>query len=355
MSGVADLARPEIRALRPYQPAAAADGVRLNANEAPWRQQWDTTQRGLNRYPEPWPQKLAEALARLYEVDASQVAVTRGSDDAIDLLIRVFCRAGVDRIVVCPPTFGMYRVAAQVQGAGVISIPLRAERDFALDTAAVVAAAGDGAKLIFLCSPNNPTGNSVPQQTVAELCAALSGTALVVVDEAYIEFSEQASATRLLLEYPNLAVLRTLSKAHALAGARVGALLAAADVVELVRGVMPPYALPSLSIDAALGLAEADYANCIEDRIRQARSERTRLAAALAALPGVDRVWPSDGNYLLVRFADAAGVLEHAASRAILLRDFSSQPELANCLRISIGDPVQNDALIAALEEYGNA
>lgn len=354
MSGVAELARPEIRALRPYQPAAAADGVRLNANEAPWRQQWDDTPRGLNRYPEPWPQKLAEALARLYEVDASQVAVTRGSDDAIDLLLRVFCRAGVDRIVVCPPTFGMYRVAAQVQGAGVISIPLLAERDFALDSAAVVAAAGDGAKLIFLCSPNNPTGNSIAQRTVAELCAAVSGTALVVVDEAYIEFSEQASATRLLSEYPNLAVLRTLSKAHALAGARVGALLAAAEVVDLVRGVMPPYALPSLSIDAALGLANADYQACIENRIRQTRRERTRLSVALAEMPGVVRVWPSDGNYLLVRFVDPAGVLRHARSRGILLRDFSAQPELANCVRISIGDPAQNDALVAALEEHGN-
>ncbi len=354
MSGAADLARPEIRALRPYQPAAAADGVRLHANEAPWRQQWDATQRGLNRYPEPWPQQLADALARLYAVDAAQVAVTRGSDDAIDLLLRVFCRAGEDRIVVCPPTFGMYRVAAQVQGAGVASIPLLAERDFAVDTAAVLAAAREGVKLVFLCSPNNPTGNSIAAQTVRELCSALSGSALVVIDEAYIEFSEQPSAARMLDEFPNLAVLRTLSKAHALAGARVGALLAAADVVELVRGVMPPYALPSLSIDAALGLAGAGYANCIEDRIMQARSERARLGAALAALPGVVRIWPSDGNYLLVRFADAASVLEHAAGRGILLRDFSSHAELANCVRISIGDPAQNDALIAALEEYGN-
>jgi histidinol-phosphate aminotransferase len=354
VSYVTDLARPEIVALRPYQPAAALDGIRLNANEAPWRQDWDTTERGLNRYPEPCPPELVGVLARMYRVEPAQIAVTRGSDDAIDLLVRVFCRAGRDGIVVCPPTFGMYEVAAQIQGATVHSVPLDAERGFSLDSAAVLARSRANVKLVFLCSPNNPTGNSVPAGEIRDLCAALDGTALVIVDEAYIEFSEQASATQLLDDYQNLVVLRTLSKAHALAGARVGALLAAPAVVDLVRGVMPPYALPSPSIDAACRLSEHDYARRIAARINGIRHERERVAAKLPALPGVIRVWPSDGNFLLAQFTEPARVLEHVASRGILLRDFSTQPGLSGCVRISIGDRGQNDALLAAIAEIGN-
>lgn len=349
MSSVLDLARPEIRALRPYEHASWDPALeRLHANEMPWRTLGDNTPAGLNHYPEPQPGALIERLAELYDVPPERVLVGRGSDEAIDLLVRAFCRAGQDRVVTCPPTFGMYRVAAQIQGAGVVEVPLRGD-DFAADLAGVAKAAGD-ARIVFLCSPNNPTGQLLDENDVLALCEELSGQALVVVDEAYVEFSGSPGLARHLSRHPNLVVLRTLSKAWALAGARCGSLLADREIVGLLRRIIPPYALPATTIDEVLQFTETPHRALNAERIELIRVERERLKVALRRTPGILEVFDSDANFLLVRCADPAEVMKAARGAGLLLRDFSRAPYLAGCLRITVGTPEQNARLLAAVE-----
>ena len=253
MSWVERLARPDIVALVPYEHAAWLPALeRMHANELPWRQSSDGTRAGLNRYPEPQPVELIARLAALYEVAPQCLLATRGSDEAIDLLVRAFCRAGADAVIVCPPTFGMYAVAAAIQGAQVIRVPLRAESGFDLDEAALLERCRDQVKLVFLCSPNNPTGNLLSEESVLRIAARLEGRALLVVDEAYIEFAPVASLAQRVAQLPQLVVLRTLSKAHGLAGARLGSLIAAVEVIALLRKVISPYAITQLSVECAL-------------------------------------------------------------------------------------------------------
>jgi histidinol-phosphate aminotransferase len=349
VNDVLHLARPDILELQPYQHAAWNPALeRLHANEMPWRARGDDSDAGLNRYPEPQPRALLERLANLYEVPIGQILAGRGSDEAIDLLVRAFCRAGQDRVVVCPPTFGYYAVAARIQGAGVREVPLRA-RDFGLDAAAVVAAGRD-AKLVFLCSPNNPTGQLLDEAAILECCHALAATALIVVDEAYIEFSTRESFTSRLAEFPNLVVLRTLSKAYALAGARCGALLASEAIVGLLSRILPPYALPASSVEAVLRLTAEPQRRQAQARIDTLRAERERMRARLSLLPAVRRVLPSDANFLLTEFASAQAALGAGCSAGLLIRDLSTNPRLTGCLRLTVGTPEQNERLLTALE-----
>jgi histidinol-phosphate aminotransferase len=350
MSSVLDLARPEIRALKAYEHAAWEPTLeRLHANELPWRGIADSSVAGLHRYPEPQPRDLVERLAALYGVAANSVLVGRGSDEAIDLLVRAFCRAGEDSVVVCPPTFGMYAVAASIQGAKVVAVPLLRERGFALDEAGVHAALSAGSKLVFLCSPNNPTGNLIDAGAIGRLIDAAAGRALVVLDEAYVEFAPTPSLSARIVTSPHLAVLRTLSKAHGLAGARVGTLIAQPDIVALLRKIIPPYAMPQLTIEAACRALDAPQLAVTRARIAQVVAERARVAARLAGLPNVLQVWPSAANFLLVEFHDAARALQSARDARLLVRDFRSQRGLERALRITIGTPEQNERLLASL------
>jgi histidinol-phosphate aminotransferase len=350
MNPVLALARPDILELQPYQHAKWDPSLeRMHANEMPWRAQGDNTQAGLNRYPEPQPHALVERMARLYSVPAANVLVGRGSDEAIDLLVRAFCRAGQDSVVITPPTFGFYKVAARIQGAGVIEVPLLGD-GFALDLPAVVAA-GRRAKIVFLCSPNNPTGNLLDEAALLEACRSLAERALVCVDEAYIEFAGRASLASRLAEFPNLVVLRTLSKAYALAGARLGTLIASTDIVALLKRIIPPYAIPASTVEEVLALTEAPQRAMAAARIRTLLDERARAVPRLAAMRNVVRVFPSDANFLLVQFRDARHALEAGKAVGLLVRDFSNAPGLEGCLRISIGTPEQNERLLAALEQ----
>ena len=344
------IARPDIINVDPYEHAAWDPTLeRLHANELPWRAAGDDSVAGLNRYPEPQPRALVAQLAALYGQPAHNVLVTRGSDEAIDLLTRAFCRAGTDQILVCPPTFGMYAVAARVQGAGVVRVPLDPARGFAFDVAAVLAACTPTVKLVYVCSPNNPTGNLVPGQTILQLAEALAGRALVVVDEAYIEFADAPSSTQLLRDHPWLVVLRTLSKAHGLAGARCGVLLAHADIIELLRRIIEPYNMAQLSIEAVLRALQPAARQAARGRIAVLRSERAALAAALAGAATVLRVWPSAANFLLVEFHDPGQAFERACAAGLLVRDVRRQPGLGQALRITVGTPQQNQRLLAAL------
>lgn len=349
MSSVLALARPDILELQPYQHATWDPSLeRLHANEMPWRAQGDNTAAGLNRYPEPQPKALVERMAQLYGVPADRVLVGRGSDEAIDLLVRAFCRAGTDSVLICPPTFGFYKVAARIQGARVVEVPLTRE-GFALDTGSVIEA-GRAAKIVFLCSPNNPTGNLLDEAAMLDICRGLSSTSLVCVDEAYLEFAGRASLASRLAESPNLVVLRTLSKAYALAGARLGTLIADREVVALLKRIIPPYAIPASTVEDVLRLTAAPQRAMAAARIRTLLDERERMRKRLEAVAGIVRVFPSDANFLLVECRDARRMLQAGEAAGLLVRDFSAAPGLTGCLRITIGTPGQNDRLLGAVE-----
>ena len=353
---VLDLMRPDILALQPYQHAAWRPELeRLHANEMPWRADGDTTGAGLNRYPEPQPRELIDHLAALYGVRRSQVLAGRGSDEGIDLLVRTFCRAGHDSILICPPTFGMYKVSSRVQGAGVVEIPLLKEQGFCVDVDAVLHAHRPDIKLVFLCSPNNPTANALDARIVERLCRELNDRAVVVLDEAYIEFSQSSSFSARLDEFPNLVILRTLSKAYALAGARCGAVLAAPQIIEVLQRVITPYALPTQTIEAVLTFTNTEHRTQAQQRIALILHEREQLARELAQTPGVTRVWPSDANFLLIDCIDPERVLHAANDVGLIIRDPRAQPGLKMSVRISVGSPEQNDRLLRGVRAITGA
>jgi len=343
--------RPDLLALQGYSSArmeAGGGGTMLNANESPWPSAADAGG-ALNRYPDPQPLGLRAALARLYEVPVENLLIGRGSDECIDVLTRMFCRAGIDHVLVSPPTFGMYAVCAEVQGARVVRVPLDAARGFALPHAALLRSCDEGTRLIHVCAPNNPTGAPVDPDEVLALAHAVAGRALVVVDEAYQEFADARSLAPDAARTPNLAVLRTLSKAHALAGARIGALVADAELVALARRVLAPYPLARPCIAAAEAALAPEALAQTRARIATIRSERARLARLLLRSPRVLHVHPSQANFLTVQLGSAREAYSALLARGIVVRDVSHHDGLSDCLRITIGSPDQNDALIEAL------
>ena len=350
MSSLLDLARPEIKALQGYRAAEYEDGlIRLNANETPWPAPGDDYR--LNRYPEERPLTLTKHLAAHYGIDRERVLVTRGSSDAIDLLIRGFCRAGRDEIVICTPTFGMYRVYADIQGAALREVPLVRDRGFALNHQTLIDGWKPESKLLFLCSPNNPTGNRIPDTELDQLCTALAGRGLVVVDAAYIEFADSDPTNWLLQRHDNVVVLRTLSKAFGLAGIRCGALLAQAEIVDLLERVLPPYAFPTLSLATAQRSLTQAGREELDKRIAMLTTERSRLAGELSQLDAVTRVWPSEANFLLTEFKEPERAVTSARQGGVLIRAFNEKAGLNNCMRITVGDTNQNDQLLASLRD----
>ncbi len=349
---VLDLARPEIRTLQPYSSArmeAGGGAVMLNANESAWPP-FGADDSALNRYPEPQPAALIGRLAQLYGVRREQVLAGRGSDEAIDLLMRAFCRAGRDAILISPPTFGMYAVCARIQGADVIEVPLR--EDFTLDVQAMLAAATPAVKLVLVCTPNNPTGQATTHADIERLTRAVADRAIVVVDEAYVEFADPecgGSVAPLIARYGNLAVLRTLSKAYALAGVRIGVLLAAPEIIGLLRRIMSPYPLPAPCIEGALRVLSPQGLAIAARRIAIIRSERERVRNALSQLPGVLAVLPSQANFLTLRCDDVDEVQRCLLAHSIIVRDVRGHPRLGDALRITLGTPQQNDCVLAAL------
>lgn len=354
MSGILDLVREDLRDFAGYASARTQrleGDVWLNANEAPRANPGDADGR-CRRYPSPQPPELQARLAALYGVEVEQLLIGRGSDEAIDLLVRTLCLPGRDAVLATPPVFGMYAVSARLQGAGFIEVPMIDEADgFMVDLQAVRSAALEyPVKLVFLCSPANPTGGLVPLPDVASLAAALAGRAIVVVDEAYIEFAGTASATTLLDAHENVVVLRTLSKAHALAAARIGVAIGHPDLIAALRRCQAPYPVPTPCADLALAGLSPAALDVTQARVAEAIAERDALAAALATTPGVGRVYPSAGNYLLVRFADADRALKALLSAGIVVRDQRAAPQLGDALRISLGTPAQNARVLSALQ-----
>ncbi len=352
MNPVLSLARREILDLKPYSHAAWRPSLtRLHANEAPWRPPGDTSAAGLNRYPEPQPAALVARLASLYQVPASCLLATRGSDEAIDVLSRMYLRAGIDAILQCVPTFGMYEVAAHLQGAGVIEVPLERGAAWSLDPERLLAAWRPDVKIVYLCSPNNPTANLLAPGALERICAALDGKAIIVIDEAYIEWSRRPSLAAWLPRFSTLAILRTLSKAHALAGARIGSLLAHAEMIQLARRVIPPYSLAQPAIEAAMSALEPQELCASRAKVEALLVEREYLRERLLASGLVERVWPSDANFLLIDCRDADQFMRLSIAGGTIVRDLRSHAALPSSLRVSVGTRAQNDALLESLKE----
>ncbi len=350
---ISKLVRQDLGAKIGYQVAAAQkpQRLRLNANENPWPPAKADTPL-LNRYPEKQPAELVDRLADIYQVAPENLLVTRGADDGIDSIIRGFCEPAVDKIVHCPPTFAMYRIFAQLHGAPVIDVPLNHERGFACDFSGVLDAVDQGAKVVFLCSPNNPTGSLVDRAEILNLVRQVEDRAIVVVDEAYIEFSDKDSVVDQVESHVNLVVLRTLSKAFSLAGLRIGSVIACCAIVEYLKQIIVPYPMSRASVAAALKATGDECIPIARRRIEELISEKARFQSVVEQFDWMIRVYPSWANFLLIKVADSRSLLDFAEVNGILLRDQSDQPGLENCVRISMSTPQEMNRLVDVLRQY---
>lgn len=359
-SPILDLLRPHYKTLQGYVSAGMEvqkddSKIFLNANENPYEL---PGLEGLNRYPEPQPAALLEAFARNYDVDDDMIILTRGADEAIVILTKLFCEPDQDAILINPPTFGMYGVDARAMPARVIETPLRKENGtFALDKDAIIAAAKNAdnhIKLIYICSPNNPTGTPFSHDEIAEIAEELEGHAVIVLDETYAEFSPAGSMCEDLASSPNLIILRTLSKSYAFAGMRMGCFICGdKEFIKLARSkALDAYPIPRLTIEAAFHVLSPEIKAIAHENIQKLLAERTRVQAALEQSAHVTHIYPSDANFLLVEMKNAKGFYDFAAAHNIILRDFSSKPETPNALRISIGLPHENDMVLELLGKF---
>ncbi len=344
MEGIRQYIRENIAALEPYSTARdeykGELGILLDANESPYES-------GVNRYPgAALKQRLRGEVARIKSVTPERVFLGNGSDEAIDLLYRIFCEPRRHNAIIIDPSYGMYSVCADINAVERRMVSLEAET-FALDADALLAAADDNSRLMFVCSPNNPTGNSFPLAGIERLAREFSG--IVVVDEAYIDFSAEQSAVPLTEKYPNLVVLQTLSKAWGMAGLRIGLAIGNPEIIGVMRQVKYPYNIGTDTL--YLALERLSHGN-VEAQVAQIVSERARVAEALEAAGCVQRVFPSDANFLLVRSSDPRGLYARLLSAGVIVRDRSAVPLCDACLRITIGTPAENDKLIETVRNY---
>jgi histidinol-phosphate aminotransferase len=338
MKKLNELVRPNILELKPYSSARSEffgeASVFLDANENPYNAP-------CNRYPDPLQRALKERISIIKDLAPEYIFTGNGSDEAIDLVIRAFCEPGADNMVTITPSYGMYEVAAAVNNVPCIKVPLRAD-GFRLDAAAVLDAAGSRTKVIYLCSPNNPTGNLLEREEMYRILKYFPG--IVVVDEAYIDFAAALSLTRNLVSFPNLIVLQTLSKAWGAAGIRLGMAFASPEIIAVLNNIKYPYNVSRLTQEYALQVLHRESE--MRKQVETIVAERARLAAALQPLPFVERVFPSDANFLMVRVADANATYQHLMCEKVIVRNRHTIALCKNCLRITVGTPEENDMLI---------
>ncbi|HDR1892302.1 TPA: histidinol-phosphate transaminase [Pasteurella multocida] len=347
---ISPLSRKNIQTLTPYQSARRLGGkgnIWLNANEYPTSPDFNLTNHTFNRYPEPQPQAVIEGYANYAGVTPENVLVSRGGDESIELIIRAFCEAE-DSVLYCPPTYGMYSVSAETCGIALKTVPLTA--DFQLNLPEIERQIS-GVKVVFVCSPNNPTGTLVNRTDLLALLKMTRDKAIVVVDEAYIEFCPQATMVTELKNYPHLAIIRTLSKAFALAGLRCGFTLANKDLIEVLQKVIAPYPLPVPVADLAAQALQPAGLQAMQQRVQEILQNRTALEADLRSLPCVENVFQSDGNYLLVKFKDGQKIFKTLWDQGIILRNQHSALMLENCIRITIGTAEENRRVIEAIRK----
>lgn len=346
------LIRPSIANLRAYQSARSlvSDArVFLDANEAP--------EGRYNRYPSPQPAALLARFSELYGVPRDAILAGRGSDEAIDTLTRALCEPTVDSVLVTPPTYGMYEVSAAIQNANLCRVPLKFANDaWSLNTEQmIISAREERVKIIYVCSPNNPTGGVFDLRQIRELCSAMGSDSLIVVDEAYGEYAPAHSAIALTKEFSNLAVLRTLSKAWGLASLRCGVVIADPSLIAVLQKVRAPYPLPQPVIDEALLCTDNKARSDMFARVERTNIERARLQLALSESPLVETVFPSVANFVLVRFLDADRVMRVTRNKGLILRSRTEELGLKNCIRITIGGESENNELLDLLGKKENS
>ncbi|MDE1219613.1 histidinol-phosphate transaminase [Vibrio aestuarianus] len=341
------LARKQIQALKPYLSARRIGGtgdVWLNANESPFNNEYKTDFARLNRYSDCQPKAMIDAYAAYAGVKPEQVLTSRGADEGIELLIRAFCEPNEDAILYCPPTYGMYAISAETIGVERKVVPLTDEWQLDLDA---ITANLDNVKLVFVCSPNNPTGNLVERNDIISLLEMTKDRAIVVMDEAYIDFCPEASTVDLLAKYPNLAILRTLSKAFALAGLRCGFTLANKELIDILQKVIAPYPVPVPVAEIAIqALSEAGLARA-KFQVLDLNANRAYLQAGLYMVPNLT-VYEGWGNYLLVKFPDGDALFKAAWEHGIILRNSPIQ----DCVRISVGNREECEKTLAFIRNY---
>lgn len=345
MKTLEELTRPNIRKLQPYSSArdeykGTQASVFLDANENPYNLPY-------NRYPDPMQRELKMLLSGVKKVSPGHIFLGNGSDEAIDLLYRAFCEPRQDNVVAIEPTYGMYRVCADINGVEYRKVLL--DEHFQLSAEKLLSAVDGHTKLVFLCSPNNPTGNQLLRCEIEKVLQRFEG--LLVLDEAYNDFSEESSFLYDLDTFPNLVVLQTFSKAWGGASLRLGMAFASEDVISVLNKIKYPYNVNQLTQQYALDMLR--HYDKIEFWIETLKEERSYLEQELAGIPCVIRIYPSDANFLLVKVTDAAEIYDYLAGEGIIVRNRDSVPLCGNCLRVTVGTRTENDALIAALKKYG--
>lgn len=335
--------RPNIRTLKPYSSARSefkgiAD-VFLDANENPFDNNY-------NRYPDPLQREVKAHISKEKDIPTSHIFLGNGSDEAIDLLIRIFCEPRQDHIIIMPPTYGMYRVSADIADVTCVEVPLKP--GFQPDTARVLEVANEHSKLLFICSPNNPTGNDIQLEAIEFLAANFKG--IVVVDEAYIDFSRQESLVRKIDQYPNLVVMQTFSKAWGLAGIRLGMAFAQPEIIHLFNKVKPPYNVNKLTQEAALQAFQS--VDQKDDWITKILGQRTVIQQFLAGLDYVERIYPSATNFILVKVKEPETLYQYLIEKKIIVRNRSKVLLCEGCLRITVGTPKENERLFKAMLDF---
>ncbi|WP_394698269.1 histidinol-phosphate transaminase [Labilibaculum manganireducens] len=337
------LVRENVKRLVPYSSArdefSGKGSVFLDANENPY-------ENGVNRYPDPMQRTLKARLGELKAVNPENMILGNGSDEVIDLLFRAFCEPNIDNVIICTPTYGMYEVAAGINAIENREVPL--DKDFQPEVNAVLSIVDEKSKLLFLCSPNNPTANLLDESKVVELLETFSG--LVIVDEAYIDFSPGKSLLGRLESYPNLVILQTLSKAWGMAGIRLGIGLASKEIINILNRIKPPYNVNCLTQTKALELLEA--VDLYEEQVKNIITEREVLITFLSDLSFVEKVYPTDANFILILVNDARGLYDYLLTDEIIIRDRSKIQSLGNCVRISIGTREENEILKNTLTKF---
>ena len=341
------LVRPNIKSLKPYHSARAdfSEGLLLDANENSLGSPFSEDD-SLHRYPDPSQNKLRDLIAQWRGVRQENVFVGVGSDEGIDLLYRIFCEPGEDRILTTPPTYGMYNVSADIHNITVDEVLLEDET-FQPRVDAILEAVTSNTKLLLLCSPNNPTGNTFQEERLTRLVEEFPG--IVVVDEAYIDFSDHQSWAKKVAQYPNLVVLQTLSKSFGLAGIRLGVTFANEDIINYMMKVKAPYNINKLTSRYAIKAFKK--LDTIQFNIDAIRKERKQLRDKLQSLNAVEKIYPSQANFLLVKIENAKKVYQKLAEKHIIVRYRGNEPLCENCLRITVGTPDENQRLISALKE----
>ncbi len=345
---ITNLLRQNIKELIPYSSARdeykGKDGVFLDANE---NTHPDKYLNRFNRYPDPLQLKLKEKLSEIKGVMINQIFIGNGSDEAIDILFRAFCEPGKDNAIICPPTYGMYEVSAAINNVKIIKVPLFVET-FQLDTKNILESITETTKLIFFCCPNNPTGNGVKWQDIKTILELFNG--IVVIDEAYIDFSSYKSLLYELENYPNLVILQTLSKAWGLAGLRVGLAFTSATIINVFNKIKPPYNINSVS--QKLALKELKNQEEISKQVKEIISEREKLTFEITRLNCVLKVYPSEANFILVKTLSATNIYKYLVENKIIVRNRTNVLLCEDCLRITIGTMEENKLLLDTLSNY---